>query len=81
MHTEAGGVALLAMCYSLGLAISPFLPQATGRASRWPSRTEPPTESTWCRPLGWVEMDEGEPGCVQDALSARAAWGLASSTG
>lgn len=37
MHTEAGDVALSAMCYSLGFTISPLLPLATGRASRWPA--------------------------------------------
>ena len=38
MRTEAGDVALSArVLYSLGLTISPLLPLATGRASRWPS--------------------------------------------
>lgn len=57
MHTEAGDGVLSAMCYSLGLTISPLIPLTKGRASRWPSRTEPSPRALgadlWA---GWKRM-------------------------
>lgn len=56
-HTEDGEIASSAPCAHRGLTISPFLPLAMGRGSRWPSDLPEQNQqprAAWCRDGGWL---------------------------